>query len=152
RVHTFSSITCWAACHRLACIARKLNLPEREAEWSGHAERIHAEICAQAWNADIGSFVSTFGGDKRDASLLLIAEFGFWQADDPRFVSTVRTIEQHLRRGDFLLRYDEEDDFGRPETAFLVCTLWWILALAKMGEYDKARTLFENVLSKCNHV
>jgi GH15 family glucan-1,4-alpha-glucosidase len=81
-----------------------------------------------------------------------MAEFQFLDADDPRFVGTVRAIETHLRRGEFLLRYDEEDDFGRPETAFLVCTLWWILALAKMGETERARKLFENVLSKCNHL
>ena len=152
RVHTFSSIMCWAACHRLACIARQLGLPEREQIWSAHAEKMHSEICDKAWSPEIGSFVSTFGGDKLDASLLLIAEFQFLAPDDPRFVSTVDTIEQHLRRGDFLLRYDEEDDFGRPETAFLVCTLWWILALAQMGRKERARELFENVLSKCNHL
>ncbi|HVK95622.1 MAG TPA: glycoside hydrolase family 15 protein [Noviherbaspirillum sp.] len=152
RVHTFSSIMCWAACHRLACIAQHLDLPEREAEWSGHAERMHKEICDAAWNTSMGSFVSTFHGDRLDASLLLMAEFQFLEPDDPRFVSTVRTIEQHLLRGEFLLRYDEEDDFGRPETAFLVCTLWWILALAKMGEQERARSLFQNVLSKCNHL
>jgi GH15 family glucan-1,4-alpha-glucosidase len=152
RVHTFSSIMCWAACHRLACIARQLDLPEREAEWSGHASRIHAEICEAAWNHELGSFVSTFHGDQLDASLLLMAEFQFLEPDDPRFVATVNTIEKHLRRGEFLLRYDEEDDFGRPETAFLVCTLWWILALAKMGKKERARTLFENVLGKCNHL
>jgi GH15 family glucan-1,4-alpha-glucosidase len=152
RVHTFSSITCWVACHRLACIARHLKLPEREQVWAEHARRIHAEICDKAWNPEIGSFVSTFGGDRLDASLLLMAEFGFLDASDPRFAATVRTIEQHLQRGDFLLRYDEEDDFGKPETAFLVCTLWWILALTKLGEMDKARTLFEKVLSKANHL
>lgn len=152
RVHTFSSITCWAACHRLACIARHLDLPDREEFWGAHADRIHAEICDKAWNPELGSFVSTFGGNQLDASLLLMAEFQFLEPDDSRFVATVRTIEKHLKRGDFLLRYDEEDDFGRPETAFLVCTLWWILALAKMGEKDRARTLFENVLSKCNHL
>lgn len=152
RVHTFSSIMCWAACDRLAQIARHLGLPERAEEWSAHAVKIHAEICEAAWNPEIGSFVSTFHGERLDASLLLMAEFQFLAPDDPRFVATVRTIEKHLRRGEFLLRYDEEDDFGLPETAFLVCTLWWILALAKMGDTERARTLFENVLRKCNHL
>ena len=152
RIHTFSSIMCWVACHRLACIARHIGLPEREQMWSAHAEKMHREICDKAWNPEIGSFTSTFGGDKVDASLLLMAEFQFLAPDDPRFVSTVEVIEQHLRRGDFLLRYDEEDDFGRPETAFLVCTLWWILALAQMGRKERARELFENVLSKCSHL
>jgi len=81
-----------------------------------------------------------------------MAEFQFLSADDPRFASTVRAIEKHLRRGDFLLRYDEEDDFGRPETAFLVCTLWLIIALAQLGQKDRARELFEHVLTKRNHL
>lgn len=152
RVHTFSSVMCWAACDRLASIARQLGLPDRADYWTGHAEHIHRVICEHAWNADMNSFVSTFGGDKLDASLLLMAEVQFVRGDDPRFVSTVDAIERHLRRGDFLLRYDEEDDFGRPETAFLVCTLWWILALAQMGRKDRARELFLHVLEKRNHL
>lgn len=152
RVHTFSTIMCWAACDRLASIATQLGLQERAEYWSGHAKLIHEEICGQAWNPDMHSFVSTFGGDRLDASLLLIAEFQFLPPDDPRFVSTVAAIEKHLRRGDFLLRYDEEDDFGLPETAFLVCTQWWILALAHMGQKEKARALFEKVLARRNHL
>jgi len=152
RVHTFSSMMCWAACHRLACIARHLGMGDREKVWAEHAEKIHREICDKAWNPEMGCFVATFGGDQLDASLLLMAEFQFLDPHDPRFVSTVETIERHLRRGDFLLRYDEEDDFGRPETAFLVCTLWWILALAHMGKKEKARELFTKVLSHCNHL
>jgi GH15 family glucan-1,4-alpha-glucosidase len=152
RVHTFSSMMCWAACDRLAAIARQLQLSERAAYWDGHASRIHQAICESAWNADLGSFVSTFGGDRLDASLLLMAEFQFLKPSDARFVGTVRAIEKHLRRGDFLLRYDEEDDFGLPETAFLVCTQWWILALAQIGEKERARELFEIVLSKRNHL
>jgi len=152
RVHTFSSIMCWAACDRLATIAARLKLDERARYWQAHALKIHKVICQSAWNAELGSFVSTFGGDRLDASLLLIGEFQFLAADDPRFIATVRMVEKHLRRGDFLLRYDEEDDFGRPETAFLVCTLWWILALAQIGEKERARELFERVLDKRNHL
>ena len=81
-----------------------------------------------------------------------MVELQFLQADDARFAGTVAAIETHLRRGDFLLRYDEEDDFGLPETAFLVCTLWWIQALAQMGQKDRARELFAQVLSRRNHL
>lgn len=152
RVHTYSSMMCWAACHRLSVIAEHLGLRDRAQVWDAHARRMHAEICEAAWNEGLQSFVSTFHGDRLDASLLLMAEFRFIEADDPRFVATVHAIERHLRRGDFLLRYDEEDDFGRPESAFLVCTFWWILALTQIGERDRARALFENVLGKCNHL
>jgi GH15 family glucan-1,4-alpha-glucosidase len=152
RVHTFSSMMCWAACDRLATIAKRLRLDDRHAYWRGHADEIHRVICESAWNAELNSFVSTFGGDRMDASLLLMGEFQFLKADDPRLSATVHAIEKHLKRGEFLLRYDEEDDFGLPETAFLVCTLWWILALARIGEKERARELFERVLEKRNHL
>jgi GH15 family glucan-1,4-alpha-glucosidase len=152
RVHTFSSMMCWAACDRLAGIAKRLDLPERSAYWEAHAQTIHDHICQHAWHAGLNSFVSTFGGDRLDASLLLMVEFQFLTADDPRFAGTVAAIEKYLRRGDFLLRYDERDDFGEPETAFLVCTFWWIIALTQLGEVERARKLFENVLTKCNHL
>ena len=147
RVHTFSSLMCWAACDRLARIAAQLGLAERGEHWSGHARRIHATICEHAWNPTLQAFASTFGGDRLDASLLLLAELQFLPASDPRFASTVRAIEQRLRRGDFLLRYDEQDDFGYPETAFLVCTQWWVLALAALGETERARAIFEKLLA-----
>ena len=147
RVHTFSSLMCWAACDRLARIARQLGLEARRAHWAGHAERIHATICEHAWNPRLQAFASTFGGDRLDASLLLLAELQFLPATDPRFASTVRAIEQRLKRGDFLLRYDEQDDFGYPETAFLVCTQWWVLALAALGETERARAIFEKLLA-----
>ena len=152
RVHTFSSIMCWAACDRLAAIARRLALQGRADYWAAQAQTIHRVICESAWHEGLGSFVSTFGGDRLDASLLLMVELQFLQPDDARFAGTVAAIEKHLRRGDFLLRYDEEDDFGLPETAFLVCTLWWIQALAQMGQKDRARALFAQVLSRRNHL
>jgi len=147
RVHTFSSLMCWAACDRLARIASRLGLADRQAHWSGHARRIHAVICERAWNPGLQAFVSTFGGDRLDASMLLLAELQFIPATDPRFASTVRAIENRLKRGDFLLRYDEQDDFGYPETAFLVCTQWWVLALAALGETERARAIFERLLA-----
>jgi GH15 family glucan-1,4-alpha-glucosidase len=86
-------------------------------------------------------------GDTLDASLLLMQPLGFVSADDARYVGTVRAIGRGLRRGDFIYRYVEEDDFGHPENAFLVCTFWYIDALAAIGELDEARRLFAHVLS-----
>jgi GH15 family glucan-1,4-alpha-glucosidase len=113
---------------------------------------MHDDICARGFDAARGTFTQAYGRPELDASLLLMAEFQFLAPDDPRFASTVRATEKHLKRGEFLLRYDEEDDFGLPETAFLVCTLWWILALAQIGEKERARTLFEQVLDRRNHL
>lgn len=147
RVHTFSAVMCWAACDRLARIAQRLELEEPRQYWQNHAAKLHEVIVQRAWNAARGAFASTFDGDAMDASLLLLAEVGFLDADDPRFAATVEAVEQDLKRGDFIFRYVEKDDFGTPENAFLVCSFWYVNALVSLGRKEEARVLFEKLLS-----
>lgn len=152
RVHTFSSVMCWAACDRLALIAAKIGLAERAAYWRNQADRIYTEIYRRGWNEEKQSFVASFDGDSLDASLLLLHDVGFLSADDPCFESTVLAIEKELKRGDYIYRYVEADDFGEPENAFVICTFWYIHALTALGRGKEARQLFENLLSKRNHL
>ena len=51
--------------------------------------QLHARILAQSWNEKLGHFVDAFDGEHLDASLLLLADIGFIEAMDPRFVATV---------------------------------------------------------------
>ena len=150
RVHTFSSIMCWAACDRLARIAQHLGLREKTEKWRKAADEIHHHIIEQAWSPARNSFVSTFGGEELDASLLLLAEVGFLPCEDPRFAATVEAIERELKFGDYIFRYVEADDFGKPENAFLVCSFWYVNALASIGRRDEARELFEKLLKLRN--
>jgi GH15 family glucan-1,4-alpha-glucosidase len=149
-VHTFSSVMCWAACDRLARIAQQLERPERAAFWRETADTIHAEIAERAWNPTLGRFAASFGGEGADASLLLLAELGFVKPDDPRFAQTVDRLAETLSNGGKLLYRYTEDDFGRPETAFTVCTFWYVDALAAMGRTEQARELFESLLALRN--
>ena len=150
RVHTYSSIICWAACDRLARVARQLKLRERESYWREEADRIHQVICERAWSEEKQAFMASWGGDTLDASMLLLHEFGFLAANDPRFTSTVAAIEKELKKGDFIYRYVESDDFGEPDNAFLVCTFWYVYALQAQGRNEEARRTFETLLSCCN--
>jgi len=152
RVHTFSSIMCWAACDRLAKYADRLSLADRARHWRFLATKIHEVISRRSWNAKLNAFTATMDGDSLDASLLLMPRLGFLQAGDPRFAGTVAAIEKGLKHGDFVYRYVERDDFGYPENAFLVCTFWYIEALAAMGgtRREEARALFEKVLTARN--
>jgi GH15 family glucan-1,4-alpha-glucosidase len=147
RVHTFSAVMCWAACDRLARIAAHLGLDARTEYWRAQAGRIQRVVATRAWNEKRGSFVATFEGEGMDASLLLLAEVGFLDAADPRFAATVAAVERDLRRGDFIFRYVEKDDFGEPENAFIVCSFWYVNALAAVGRRDEAHALFEKLLA-----
>ncbi len=150
-VHTYSAAMCWAACDRLANAAAKLGLASRASHWSKRAAIIRAAIEERAWNAKSEHFAATFDGDELDASLTQLVDLRFLASDDKRHRETLKAIERRLRRGSNLLRYDQPDDFGLPETAFNFCTFWFIEGLHLIGETAEARRLFEEMLERRNH-
>ena len=152
RVHTSSSLMCWAACDRLAKIAVVFGQDDRKALWKSRADQIRATILARAWSEKRQAFAESFGGNELDASVLLMAEVGFIDPRDPRFVKTIEVLEATLCDGPFMRRYEAPDDFGKPETAFNVCSFWRIDALARIGRGDEAREIFEALLARRNHV
>ena len=149
-VHTYSAVMSWAACDRLAMAAHWLGKTDRAGLWRERADAIRARIEQDAWvenGPEGGHYGASFESDYLDASLLQMVELRFLSPDNPRFLSTFAAVERQLRRGDFMLRYAAEDDFGAPETAFNVCTFWLIEALHMAGRGDEARRLFETMLS-----
>jgi len=152
RIHTSSSLMCWAACDRLAKIAATFGFDDRRAKWLSRAVAIKREIIARSWSDKRNAFVESFEGEALDASVLLMAEVGFIDPKDRRFVATVETIEKVLADGPHLRRYEAPDDFGAPETAFNACAFWRIDALARIGRKEEARGYFEQLLACRNPV
>jgi pentatricopeptide repeat protein len=150
RVHTSSVLMCWAACDRLAKIAHTLGLPGRAAHWGERAAAMRERILRESWSEERQAFAESFGGRDLDASVLLMAEVGLIDPGDPRFVSTLAALEEHLCDGPYMRRYEAADDFGKPETAFNICTFWRIDALARTGRMDEARAIFETMLAARN--
>lgn len=147
-VHTYSAAMCWAACDRLANAAEVLGLGDRRAFWQDRADTIRARIEKAAWREGTQRISATFGGDDLDASLIQLLDLRFFTPDDPRFQSTLKAVEQGLRRGSHMRRYATEDDFGLPHTAFNVCTFWLIEALHFTGRAADARALFEEMVAR----
>ncbi len=150
RVHTSSALMSWAACDRLAKIGDALQLPDRAAYWRGHADGMKERIVRESWSDERQAFAESFGGRELDASVLLMAEVGFIAPQDERFMSTLRAMEASLCDGPYMRRYEAPDDFGKPETAFNICTFWRIDALARVGRREEAREIFEAMLAARN--
>jgi len=141
---------CWAACDRLAHIAAQLGEAARVRYWRERADEIKERILAEAWSEKRRAFVESFGGETLDASVLLMAEVGFIDPRDPRFVSTVDELEKVLAIGPHMMRYEAADDFGKPEVAFNICAFWRLDALARIGRREEAREIFEALLKARN--
>lgn len=152
RIHTSSALMSWAACDRLAKVAAALGLPERIRYWRERADTIRARILTESWSEERQAFAESFGGRDLDASALLMAEVNMIDPNDARFVATVDALEKSLCDGPYMRRYEAADDFGKPETAFNICTFWRIDALARIGRKAQAREIFEVMLKSRNHL
>jgi len=151
-VHTYSAVMCWAACHRLGRIATQLMLTDKAKKWRAHAATIRTQIMTHCWHEGRQVIDSTFDGSGTlDAALLLLPELGFIKPTDPRFLSTLKAIENELVVDGNVMRYRVADDFGVPSNAFTVCTFWYVNALARTNQRARARDVFEGLLSRSNH-
>jgi GH15 family glucan-1,4-alpha-glucosidase len=99
RVHTYSSVMCWAACDRLAKAADHIGLGDRAVFWNDRAAVIRERIEKEAFLEDEGRFAASFGNRELDASLLQMTDLGFLDARDPRQVATFDAIERDLKKG-----------------------------------------------------
>jgi GH15 family glucan-1,4-alpha-glucosidase len=150
RLHTHSGAMCWGGLSRTGAIAARLGLPDRAAYWHGLADRVGEALLKRVWSQKRQAFTAAEGIDDMDASVLLLPELGLIEPGDPRFASTVAAIETDLVHGRHVMRYASEDDFGLPETEFLVCRFWLIDALAALGRREEARERYNDALSLRN--
>jgi GH15 family glucan-1,4-alpha-glucosidase len=152
---TYSKIMAWVAFDRAVQAMEKFDRKGNLDRWRELRDLIHRDICAKAYDPDLGSFTQAYGSKQLDASLLLMPQVGFLPYSDPRVRGTIEAIEKNLMAEGFVLRYRTEHvDDGLPagEGAFLACSFWMVSALKMLGRTDDARALFERLLSLRNDV
>ena len=147
-----SKVMCWVALDRGARIAAKLGKEEFAARWREEAEAIRRDVMEHGWKSGIQSFSQAYGNLALDSSLLLMEPYGFIAANDPHYRKTVEAVRKALFRKGLMYRYNSEDDFGVPSSAFTMCTFWLIRALFVTGQRNEAKTLFSQVLRYGNHL
>jgi GH15 family glucan-1,4-alpha-glucosidase len=152
---THSKAMAWLAFDRAVRSAEMFKLPGPVEEWRETRQRIHADVCANGFDKQLGSFVRAYGSKELDASLLLLPAIGFLPPDDPRIVSTIEAIERRLMVHGLVLRYDSataSDGLPGGEGVFLACSFWLADAYLMLGRRDDALRLFNHLLSLRNDV
>lgn len=150
-----SKVMAWAGVDRAVKTVEHHGLPGPVDRWRALRDEIHAEVCANGYNADRNTFTQFYGSDVLDAALLLIPRVGFLPWNDPRVRGTVEAVQARLTTDGFLLRYRTEhgvDGLPGQEGAFLACSFWLADALHGIGRTDEATALFERLLRLRNDV
>lgn len=148
----FSKVLCWVAIDRAIKIAEYLNKPTYAVQWATLRQQIYRQVIDKGWNAELQAFTQVYGGTDLDASNLLMEHYGFIAADDPKYINTVKLSHEKLCRNGLMYRYLNDDDFGRPRSAFTVCTFWMIKSLHRIGEKALAEAMFVDILKQRNHL
>jgi GH15 family glucan-1,4-alpha-glucosidase len=149
-----SRVMCWVAIDRAIKIADSHSYPLNPT-WKEERDKIFHSIHQDFWNPKLKTFVQYKGAETVDASALLMPIMRFIGPTDPKWLSTLKCIEDELVSDSMVYRYRTDEKFDGltgGEGTFSMCTFWYVECLSKAGQLSKARLFFEKMLGYANHV
>ncbi len=155
RHFTHSRVMVWVAFDKAIHAVEEYGLEGPVERWRTVRDKVRDEILQQGYDASRQTFVQHYDTTEVDASLLLIPAVGFLPGDDPRFLGTLRAVEEDLMRDGLLLRYRTNtgvDGLPGDEHPFLACSFWLVSAYAFAGRLDDAYTLMDRLVGLANDV
>jgi GH15 family glucan-1,4-alpha-glucosidase len=155
RQFVHSKAMAWVAFDRAVRTVEEQGLDGPVDEWRAVRDVIHTEVCERGYDAELGSFVQSYGSKELDASLLMLPLVGFLPASDSRIRGTIEAIERDLVEDGFVLRYRTQsvvDGLPPGEGVFLPCSFWLVDCLELIGRSDDARRLFDRLVNLANDV
>jgi GH15 family glucan-1,4-alpha-glucosidase len=155
RKFLYSRLLCWVALDRAIKIANARSFPLDPA-WKVERDKIFDSIFTDFWDEDKQAFMQYSGADTVDASALLMPLVRFISPKDPKWLSTLKRIEEELVSDTMVYRYRPDaaapDGFVSHEGTFSMCTFWYLECLSRSGQLEKARFYFEKMLGYANHL
>jgi GH15 family glucan-1,4-alpha-glucosidase len=152
RRYLYSQVLLWVGLDRALKLDPALRLgTARKAAVRRTRDAIKRQVLELGYDREIGAFTQALGYKDLDATALAVPMYEMLPATDPRVVSTVKVLQEKLSNNGFLYRYvPEQSEFGQPEGAFIICTLWLVNVLAQMGRQEEAEALFSRVTETAN--
>lgn len=151
----YSKLLCWVAFDRAIKIGEGRSFPLNP-RWTIERDNVFRTIYSDFWDEDKGAFMQYPGAPTVDASTLLMPLIRFISPKDPRWLSTLKRIEEELVSDSLVYRYRPDlaapDGFVGHEGTFSMCTFWYVECLSRSGQLEKARYYFEKMLGYANHL
>jgi GH15 family glucan-1,4-alpha-glucosidase len=146
----YSRVMCWVAFDRAIRLATKRSFPAPLARWYEVRDTIYKDVFTRFWDPTRHAFIQHVGATRLDAAALLMPLVRFVSPTDPRWISTLRAIEDELVSDSLVFRYRLADGFSDgltgEEGTFSMCSFWYVECLSRMGDPQKARLFFEKML------
>ncbi|MGN6419393.1 MAG: glycoside hydrolase family 15 protein [Pseudobacter sp.] len=152
QVHTYTLLFHWAGARAAYKIAQAFN----DRELMHKADLIAKEadkLLDQSYDAERKVYPQAIGTPNLDASTLSMITMGYIDQHSDKAKAHIAALEKELLAEHGLFyRYKHYDDFGFPDTTFLVCAFWYVDALACVGRVDDAVKNLDQLLKFSNHL
>lgn len=152
----YSRLMCWVAVDRAIRLATKRSFPAPLDRWYRVRDEIYYDIMENFYDTRMKAFLQYKGSKTLDASNLLMPLVKFVGPTDPRWLSTLKAIEESLVDDSLVFRYrvkdGSNDGLSGTEGTFNMCSFWYVECLSRSGDVPKARYIFEKLLSYANHL
>lgn len=152
QLHCYTFLFHWAG----SSAAEKIAYFFKDKKMARQAAKLKKEAAARIYackDKKTGVFAQAVGTKNLDASCLQLITMNFLDPNSEEAKIHLKKMEKQLKTKEGLFyRYKHKDDFGEPETTFLICAYWYIEALACVGRVDEAIEHFENLNQYSNHL
>ncbi len=135
-VHT--KVMQWVAVDRAHKIALMIGYKDKAEEMLELGEKIKSEVMAKGFSKPLNSFTQYYGSKEVDAALLTLPLYGFIDAKDPKFLSTLRRIERDLVVDNGLVMRYKYDMMGDAAHPFTLTSTWLARVYLLLGDVKKA--------------
>ena len=150
--HCYTYLFHWAGCKAAEKIALVLEDKEFETK-AQNLVQIAANYIERCYDPEQEAYTQAIGVKHLDASCLQLITMNYLDPKTERASKHLQALEKELKADHGLFyRYKHEDDFGSPSSTFLVCSFWYIEALACVGRVEEAINNFEIMTNFSNHL
>ena len=117
------------------------------------SRRAQSALVEACYDSGRGAYMQEAGSKYHDASTLQLITLHYLDPHSERAARHLAVARDDLlAEGGLVHRYTHADDFGKPSAAFLVCSFWYVEALAAMGRLEAALTELEHLRGYANHL
>jgi GH15 family glucan-1,4-alpha-glucosidase len=150
--HCYTYLFHWAGSHAALQVARSVGDVDLESQAARLLSMAQARI-EQCFDTERGVYTNAIDSPHLDASTIQLITMGYLDPNSEKARQHLVELEKELKTPEGLFyRYRHPDDFGTPETTFLICSFWYVEALACVGRLDDAIAEFEQLITYTNHL
>ncbi len=152
QVHTYTILFHWAgakAAYKIAALFNDQSLMHKASRIAVAAD----QLIQRTYDPVRLLYTQAIGTANLDASTLAMITMDYLDHRSDTAKNHIVALEKELLAENGLFyRYKHYDDFGFPESTFLVCAFWYVDALACVGRIDDAIHNLNQLLSFSNHL